>query len=152
MSDTLARAAWTVFAVAVGGAVVSAGWIPLIGVAVLLGVAAGASKSRRLQERVPLLRTHKQRLAEFYDSCYALRGEFKRQRKESRLEGWDAWAEKVRQWDAPFWAYLQKRRDDTLPLRRTLHSPPAKDFANWDEITMRAINSRLGLIERLLNE
>jgi hypothetical protein len=86
MSETLARAAWTIFAVAVGGAVVSQGWIPLFGVAALLGAAAGASQSRWVQERVPFLTTEKQRLAAFYESAYALRNDLKRQRDESHLE------------------------------------------------------------------
>jgi hypothetical protein len=152
MGKVLTQAAWTLFAVWAGAIAGSAGAWPVVGVAVLLGAVGAASQSRWVQRRVPLLQTQKQKLANHYDSCLALRQELTRQYKAGELEPWEAWTDHVRSWDRAFWAYMEQTRDDWRPMKRAAGEVREKEYSNWVEILRQMLEVRLTLISKLLAE
>jgi len=152
MGKELRQAAWTLFTVAAGAAAASLGAWWVLAVALVLGAGSFAVQSRWVQQRVPFLRTPKQRLAGYYDSCFELRRTLARQSKAKELEPVEAWREHVLEWDRNFWAYMQRTRDDWRPLKRAIPDPPGKAFANWVELVRRGLEARLTLIKDLLAE
>lgn len=152
MGSVLTQAAWTLFAVGAGAVAAGGGGWAVVAVAVVLGGLAAGSQSRWVQQRVPLLRTHKQRLALYYDSCYEIRRLFERQRRAKELEPWDVWRSRVLDWDGDFWAYMQRTRDDWRPRKRAILDPPGKEFGNWSDIVRQGLEQRLALIKELLAE
>ena len=125
-------------------------WV--VGPMLVLAVVAGATQLRSVQQKVPFLRTDAMRLSRIYQAGYELRSELRRQARYSELERWEEWGSRVGEWDATIWTELRRRRDDWLPLQRTVHSLIYKAHASWVDTTLQSIDERLALLHRLMEE
>lgn len=152
MEKLLDRLTWELIPLSIAALAAFYGQWLIVVLMVVVGGLAAAAKTRWVRKRVPFLRTQSMRLAEWYDSGYRLRKKLSEQAKARELESWETWHARATEWDGRFWAYIERSRDDALPLKRSVHTYPAEAYSNWVDAMRTALEERLTLIKRLMDE